>query len=122
MNLAAGYKTKIGFNDVKKNSRVYFYVQRNSEYVSPQSTIRYQIERLNIGGGMVLASGVFTVPTNGRYHFAFNARTFANSNYFFLRLNGVVIASSFASGAIYDDSNLHTQFIFILLLQEDLVL
>ena len=96
MNLAAGYKTKIGFNDVKKNSRVYFYVQRNSEYVSPQSTIRYQIERLNIGGGMVLASGVFTVPTNGRYHFAFNARTFANSNYFFLRLNGVVIASSFA--------------------------
>ena len=71
---------------------------------------------------MVLASGVFTVPTNGRYHFAFNARTFANSNYFFLRLNGVVIASSFASGAIYDDSNLHTQFIFILLLQEDLVL
>ena len=96
-----GYETRIGYVDVKTNSGVYFYVQKTSSYSTNQSVIPYQIERLNIGHSMNLTNGVFTVPTNGRYHFNFKAQAGDASSGVYLRLNGVEIAESF--GVSEDD-------------------
>ncbi len=32
----------------------------------------FEIERLNVGGGMNFKSGIFTVPVSGLYHFEFS--------------------------------------------------
>jgi C1q-related factor len=56
---------------VFKSSPVYFHVQRSSTYSSVGTTIPFQIERLNVGGGMNLASGIFTAPKSGIYFFSF---------------------------------------------------
>ena len=61
----------IGFNDIK-STPVYFYVQRNSDYGSKGTNIPFTVERLNIGGGMVIRTGIFTVPKSGRYFFSFS--------------------------------------------------
>jgi len=36
------------------------------------TVIPFEVERLNVGGAMNLATGVFTVPVNGIYHFQFS--------------------------------------------------
>jgi hypothetical protein len=51
----------------------YFYVQRETSYTTNMTTIPYEVDRLNIGGALDLATGVFTVPTNGVDFFIFNA-------------------------------------------------
>ena len=88
----------IGFNDIKTSSGVYFYVQRNYVFASAGKVIPYQLERLNIGGAMNLATGVFTAPVNGRYQFSFVARSGAPgvAHYCNLRVNDAVIATSYA--------------------------
>jgi hypothetical protein len=109
--------------------------------------IRYEDELLNIGRAMNLATGVFTAPVNGRYHFSFKAETGGNTGHFQLRLNEIAIGISYApslygnlplvatlnlkkgdrfdaflfSGSLYDDSYRYTQFSGFLL-DEDLVL
>lgn len=65
------YQTTIGFIDVK-SAPVYFYVQRNSDYGSKGTNIPFQVERLNIGRGMEIRTGIFTVPQTGRYFFSFS--------------------------------------------------
>jgi C1q-related factor len=54
-------ETAIGVVDVK-SSPVYFYVQRNASYSLNGTTIPFNIERLNVGGGMNITSGIFTAP------------------------------------------------------------
>ena len=110
--------------------------------------IPYDVASLNIGGAMDLASGVFTVPVNGRYQFNFVAMAGDAGTFVLLRLNGGQIARGFGplqydtvaitaifllnrgdridtvlwSGSINDCSNCYeTQFTGILL-EEDLVL
>ena len=110
--------------------------------------ITYDVASLNIGGAMDLASGVFTVPVNGRYQFNFVAMAGDAGTFVLLRLNGGQIARGFGplqydtvaitaifllnrgyridtvlwSGSINDCSNCYeTQFTGILL-EEDLVL
>jgi len=50
---------------------VYFYVQRQGKLPDAKDgVIRFNKERLNIGGAMNLLSGVFTAPKAGIYHFS----------------------------------------------------
>ncbi len=60
----------IGSVDVKTTS-VHFYVQRNTAFNISNSVIPFQVARLNVGGAMNLASGVFTAPVDGTYYFEF---------------------------------------------------
>lgn len=60
----------IGNVDVKTKN-VHFYVQRNSPFNNNNSVVPFQVERLNVGGAMNLASGVFTAPVDGTYYFEF---------------------------------------------------
>lgn len=54
-----------------KTASVHFYVQRDSPFNTANSVIPFQVERLNVGGAMNLASGVFTAPLDGTYYFEF---------------------------------------------------
>ena len=50
---------------------IYFYVQRYGSFpVATNGVIRFNKERLNMGGAMNITTGVFTVPKAGIYHFS----------------------------------------------------
>ena len=77
--------------DVKSKS-VHFFVQRSSDFSSANVVIPFDLERLNVGGAMNLATGIFTVPVDGIYHFEFSAlrdSTDATSMNIGLDVNGV---------------------------------
>jgi len=48
--------------------------------------LSFEVERLNVGGAMNLASGVFTAPVNGIYHFDFSAIKDGSSDYMVIDL------------------------------------
>ena len=138
----------IGYNDVKTAAGVYFYVQRHTAYDTAGTVIPYEVTQLNVGGHMNAATGVFTAPVNGRYHFSFTARSWSSNTFVRLRVNGAFVATSYAppsrnynlplvatfqltkgdrvdvhlgGGSIFDNGDHHTQFSGFLL-EEDLVL
>ena len=78
-----------------------FTAQRNSIYSSIGTAIPYEIQVLNIGNALNLNSGVFTVPTSGRYYITFNAISNSGALRVFLRLNGANTAVSYADGPLY---------------------
>ena len=59
----------IGAYDVK-SSHVYFYVQKNTAAPDFKGKIVYEIEQLNVGNAMEMATGIFTAPKPGRYFFS----------------------------------------------------
>lgn len=87
--------------DVKTNS-VHFYVQRRGEVVLDNVVIPFDIERLNVGGAMNLALGVFTVPVDGIYHFEFSALADVDLDPLAVKLqvNGVDIGWSYTAGKL----------------------
>jgi C1q-related factor len=94
-----GIETAIGVVDVK-SSPVYFHVQRNETYNSVDTTIPFQFERLNVGGGMNITSGIFTAPKSGIYFFSFTGTKSSPANplYVFLyhNSNRVTIAYGYS--------------------------
>jgi len=53
------------------SSGIYFYVQRHGSLpIATNGAIRFNKERLNMGGAMDISTGVFTVPKTGIYHFS----------------------------------------------------
>lgn len=90
-------ETVVGYNDIK-SAPVYFYVQRNMVYSTTKTTIPYNIAKLNLGNAMNLATGVFTVPTSGRYFFTLSgiSQVTLGSTRVYLFVNDIDVASSFA--------------------------
>ena len=70
--LFSGFENRVGYIEIK-SSTVHFYVQRNTMFDTTDVVIPFQLERLNLGGAMNLATGIFTVPVAGVYHFEFSA-------------------------------------------------
>jgi len=92
-----------GFIDVKASPNgVYFYVQRNDSKAILKSkgpgVVRYDVQRLNMGGAMNGSTGVFTVPKSGIYHLEFVGlkNGVFDQLVIHLRVNGVSVASSFS--------------------------
>ena len=97
-----GYERRVGYNDIKTNSGFYFQVQRNLD-IFGKTVLHYQLEKLNVGGAMNIATGTFTVPTNGVYSFSLTALSIGSASVY-LHLNGVQIAVSDTHIDIYSIS------------------
>ncbi len=54
-----------------KSSSTYFYGQRSTDFDQTNTPIPFDVVRLNEGGAFNGATGIFTVPTNGKYFFSF---------------------------------------------------
>jgi len=100
---------RLGFFDVKTISNspsigIYFYVQRGNGPTSKDGVLRFHKEHLNIGKGMNISTGVFTVPKAGIYYFSFSIMKEGFSLptlHIYLRVNRVKIGvATISSGPI----------------------
>ena len=127
-----------------------FHVTRLTSFTKYNSTLTFEKNILNIGGGMNMETGIFTAPKPGIYHFAFNGLKDSSMRHLNidLRRNNEIIARASGTnkvghfmvtlqatlnlaasdkvelfkygGAILDKNGGYTQFIGSLL-EEDLV-
>ena len=86
------------------SSGIYFYVQRYGILpAAPNGVIRFNKERLNVGGAMNISTGVFIVPKAGIYHFSV---TIAKEGYSFdailiyFRVNGNKVGVASVGAAV----------------------
>ena len=102
----SGSEIRVGSIDVK-SSAVHFYVGRTNIYTTGSSIIPFQVEHLNVGGGMNLSTGVFTVPVDGVYHFEYSGMKDSSASKLIIQLqvNGTALGRAetnpFASGNYY---------------------
>jgi len=84
-----------------KSSFVHFFVVRTTNW-SIAGTMPFEKEYLNLGGGMNLASGVFTAPKPGIYAFNFvgtgfgSGSSYAGFGFVYLQRNGADVAIGFS--------------------------
>ena len=73
-------------------------------YATAKTVIPYEIEKLNIGGAMNLATGIFTAPVKGRYFFSFTALSWATNiaHYLTIRVNGAKLGTLYAPNERYN--------------------
>lgn len=90
MTILSGLETVIGVNDIKSQP-VYFYVQRKTNFTTWNTPMPFEIEKLNVGGGMNLKTGVFTAPKSGAYFFSFSANSVNGDTHAGLFLNNTVL-------------------------------
>lgn len=83
----------IGYNDINTNSGVYFHSQKESAFSTVGEVIPYDLELSNVGRAMNISTGVFTVPTVGRYFFSFNAYA-GDASGIALRIYGGIVAQT----------------------------
>lgn len=88
-----------GYLNLKSSAAgVQFYVKRLSSFAKTDATVRFEEEKLNLGGAMTTMTGVFTTPLKGIYNFAFNGAmcptTDGDSLIIQLRVNGKNVASA----------------------------
>ncbi len=86
-----------------KTKSVHFYVQRSTSSSFTNTVLSFEVERLNMGDAMNLATGIFTVPVDGIYHFQFSALKSLNSTanvFVSLQVNDVTISTSYAASDI----------------------
>jgi len=78
-------------------------VQRLHDFNLTDVVLPFELELLNIGGGMNTASGVFTAPVDGLYHFEFSALKMLDESKIFvhLQVNGVTKVTSYATSLPY---------------------
>lgn len=91
-------ETVYGSVDVKTKS-IHFFVQRSTNFNLTNTVIPFDIEWLNEGEAMNLATGIFIVPLDGIYHFQFSALKSVNAStntFVFLQVNGIHISASYA--------------------------
>jgi hypothetical protein len=69
---SAGFQKWIGYSNIK-SFPAHFYVQKEASFCTPNTPIPFEVERLNVGNAMNLATGKFTAPVKGTYYFAFTA-------------------------------------------------
>ncbi|XP_046446696.1 uncharacterized protein LOC124195999 [Daphnia pulex] len=93
-----GFQTWIGFTDVK-SSPVFFYVQRNTDYLTANSVVPFEVTKLNLGNAMNTATGTFVAPRSGKYFFALSGISNSVDTYTYVRLqlNGEVVGTSLST-------------------------
>ena len=78
---------------------------RHPQYFENQSSIPFELNKVNIGGAMNSSSGVFTAPRNGRYFFSLSgvAKFASNSTGYIgvaLRVNASPIGRGHTEGNV----------------------
>ena len=92
-------ETRLGYVDLKTMS-VHFCMRRNGDYSKESSAIAWNMVQSNIGNAMNPASGVFTAPRDGVYHFHFSGMSSSVSHFtIYLRLNGQGVGRARASNS-----------------------
>jgi hypothetical protein len=80
---------------------VAFDAYRTSGYSTPSKVIPYEVFEMQIGGGMVLSTGVFTAPIAGIYTFTGTWHDASTSTHAFvyIRKNGSTIGDTYSDTA-----------------------